>query len=269
MIDRKLIIANAPQSIGDEIHINHAGCTAGTDHRKRLYIKRDIKGVVAYCHHCNESGFASDSGSRLGQWLRQALVKEEPPQRIPDIEDEIPMAGKLWLSKYHCKWGPPYFYGVKRNPHKVALSLKNIAGETIGIQTRNLDAANTKYITSFYNQRNRSEGAWFYKSTDTIVITEDYLSAYRIHQDTNISSVALLRTSITDVIVQQIYTLKFKVIYLWLDPDKAGRQGAAKVGQKLKYYLPKETLVIDLNLSREAKQYAKDELSGLLNNPPV
>ena len=60
MIDKKLILANAPSNMNEQVHINHKGCPSGEDTKHRLYIKRNAKGLVAYCHHCTESGFAHD-----------------------------------------------------------------------------------------------------------------------------------------------------------------------------------------------------------------
>ena len=73
LIDRKLILANAPSNIGQQVSINHAGCSAGNDTKHRLYIKRTDRGIVAYCHHCSESGFANDkSNDRLSTWVTKS-----------------------------------------------------------------------------------------------------------------------------------------------------------------------------------------------------
>ena len=279
MIDRKLIIANAPERLGEQVHVNHTGCPAGLDIRQRLYIKRDTKGLVAYCHNCNQKGFAFSTDHRLSSWLKSTTTPPPKYEKMP-IQGELSLPGKEWLSKYNCTWNTKNFRGLVSSPYRVALVLLNPAGEEIGIQVRtlqpegvkenrNLRQRTPKYITYFYNQDHKSEGAWFMRGAYHLVITEDYLSAYRINSDTGYSSVALLRTSLTDTILQQIHKLNFKHISIWLDPDAAGIEGAVKVHQKLRYYLPQTTLIETLKISREPKQHSKEELNGLLDNPFV
>ena len=265
MIDRKLILANAPSNIGQQVHINHVGCSSGEDKKKRLYIKRTDRGLVAYCHHCNESGFASDDSSRMGTWLK-AKDPTTPQHTAVPVLCEISIEGKMWLAKYYCDSNAQVFSGVKNNPKQVAVVLLDATKAHIGIQVRNLlPTAIPKYITSYYSDTRKGEAAWFYYSSKTLVITEDYLSAYRTHTDGGVSTVALLRTALSDTTLRQIADLEFEHIFIWLDPDQAGIEGARKVKQKLQHYLPTSTSVHVMHKDKEPKQHTKEELSGLFH----
>ena len=264
MINSKLILANAPSNMGEQIHINHVDCEAGLDKKKRLYIKRVEKGLLAYCHHCNQSGFVPNTNSeRLSNWFN----KKEQTNTTKDkpVIASLTMEGAVWLHKYYCNIKCNLFNGIAGEPNKVALTLQDPQQQPIGWQIRNLTAnATPKYITHYTNN-SKGEASWFHDSSKTLVITEDYLSAYRINNDTGFSSVALLRTAISDKTLNQIYELDFEYVLIWLDPDEAGTIGATKAYKKLKHFLPDDTKLILLGMDKEPKQCTPQELNSLLS----
>ena len=72
MIDKSTIQSvGSALSLGQQTHRNHAGCSAGLDTKHRLYIKRVVGGIVAYCQHCNDKGFVRElntDGTSLRKW---------------------------------------------------------------------------------------------------------------------------------------------------------------------------------------------------------
>jgi hypothetical protein len=267
VINRKLILANAPKDMNEQVHVNHIGCSSGDDKKKRLYIKRTSRGLVAYCHHCCESGFASDDASgRLGTWLTpKEAIREK--LNTPLILSDVTFEGKVWLCTNYCDPTNPNFSGVRHERNKVALALHNPEQQIIGWQVRNLvPNAVPKYLTSYDNGSNNGDASWFHtRGSKTLVMTEDYLSAHRVFTDTGLSSIALLRTSVSDRTLSQIHELNFEFIYIWLDPDQAGIDGARKAIKKLTHFLPTSTSIKNIVCDREPKQHTKDELYGLLN----
>jgi len=265
MIDRKLILANAPSNIGQQVHVNHTNCEAGEDTKRRLYIKRVETGLLAYCHHCNHKGFASDNtDSRLGTWV---LKKEATVSKVTakPMLTELSTEGKVWLHTNHCVIDTTSFHGVQGEKAKVALTLRNPQQEAIGWQIRNLiPNAIPKYTTHYTNSSIKGDASWFYKGGKTLVITEDYLSAYRVHKDTGLSSVALLRTNISDNTLTQIYELEFEAVFIWLDPDQAGLEGTTKAYKKLNHFLPSTTKVAIFGIDKEPKECTPTELASIL-----
>ena len=265
MIDKKLILANAPSNMNEQVHINHNGCPSGEDTKHRLYIKRNAKGLVAYCHHCTESGFAHDDSGRLSTWFKDkptVITKEGVMPKLTSLSLE----GSVWLHTYYCNVDDINFNGVQGSPKSVALTLHNPDMDAIGYQVRNLvPEATPKYLTNYTYNGNKGDASWFYNGSKTLVMTEDYLSAYRIFRDTGISSVALLRTTISDRTLRQIHDLGFTKVCIWLDPDKAGVEGAAKAYKKLTYFLPNEVLCLSFNKDREPKECTKEELKVILH----
>ncbi|CAB4240671.1 Archaeal primase DnaG/twinkle, TOPRIM domain [uncultured Caudovirales phage] len=269
MIDRKLLLAFAPKTMGDQVHINHTGCSSGVDKKKRLYIKRTPKGIVAYCHHCAEAGFASDgiSGDRMATWLTEKTAPIVKSTTVP-MTGPLSVQAETWLLSHYCSTGYFGFSGVRAKHNQIALTLRNPETDVIGYQVRNLlPGATPKYITSYIYSGNKGDSAWFhYGLNKTLVITEDYLSAYRVSQDTHgsVSSLALLRTTITDRTLLQIYELGFKNVVIWLDPDEAGIKGATKAQKELTHFLSTETSIKVINIGKEPKECTVEELSTIL-----
>lgn len=269
MIDRKLILANAPSVMGEQVHVNHVGCSAGEDKKQRLYVKRTPKGIVAYCHHCAEAGFASDgkSGDRMATWLTDPETPSLSFTPTPILAD-LSIEARAWLLEHYCDTSYFGFSGVHRKHNQIALTLRNPETDVIGYQVRNLlPSATPKYITSYIHNGHKGDSAWFhYGLNKTLVITEDYLSAYRVCQDTHgsVSSLALLRTTITDRALLQIYEIGFKNIVIWLDPDEAGRKGTIKAQKELKHFLSTDTSIQFIDIGKEPKECTVDELTSML-----
>lgn len=270
MIDRKLIVANAPSNMGEQFHVNHVGCPAGEDTKKRLYIKKTAGGLLAYCHHCSEHGFIKDKsvdGDRLASWLRGKRVD------VPEISVDKPgfagaplsVQGKRWLWTYNCDDTDTVFGGVHDHPNQVTLQLRNPDGKLIGWQVRNLNPlTKPKYLTQFMSGIERGDASWFIGDKNTLVITEDYLSAYRVNKATALTSVALLKTSISDKTLQQISLIKPSFIYIWLDPDAAGIKGTHEAMDKLKFFLTDDTTLVAVGVDMEPKECSSETLKETL-----
>jgi len=269
MISKKTILKHAPSVMDEQVHVNHEDCPSGKDTKRRLYIKKTSRGFLAYCHHCNEKGFASLSGEALSSSsFFKTTYKASKAVKLPTLV-ELTIAGRIWLNKHFCDPSEHCFNGVRGEPNKVALDLFDKEGEHIGYQVRNLDPnATPKYLTHYFDVDNKGAGSWFYKEgSKTLVLTVDYLSAYRVNRDApNCSSIALLRTAISEKLLLQIYESDFNQIIVWLDPDSAGVEGAAKAYKKLQHFLPTSTKVLVYGVDKEPKQLTPKELhNGLLS----
>jgi hypothetical protein len=274
MIDKRLLRANAPSNIGDQIHINHTGCSSGEDTKKRLYIKKTAGGILAYCHHCSEHGFIKDptvDGERLSSWLHGKRsdvpsISSHGPEMFVRT-DMISHQGAAWLMKYDCDHlDTKFFDGVKGHPNKVYLRLYNPDFKAIGYQIRHLNPlTKPKYLTGFLSGiDHRGDASWFTGNKNTLVITEDYLSAYRVWKDTGLTAVALLKTSISDRTLQQIAAMEPEFINIWLDPDAAGIKGTTEAMDKLQFFLKDETILSVIGVDAEPKQCSPGVLRDTL-----
>ena len=265
MISKALILANGPDNLGEQVHINHDGCSAGTDTKRRLYIKRVERGLLAYCHHCSEKAFVRDTSSRLSSWITKSgtVTALKPLHPTTVFTDELSLEAKMWLLKYWCDpKDTKFFQGVKGRPTQAGLVLYDPEWNIKGMQIRNLTPeAKPKYITKMFDSINKDDACWFVKKPCfTLVITEDYLSAYRIYKDAGCSSVALLKTSVSDRTLATIAEVDPISVYVWLDPDDAGIKGAKEAVKKLSYYLPKSTVVQNIGSELEPKECNKEDI---------
>ena len=257
-ISKALLVKHGPHRIGEQIKINHEGCSAGKDTKERLYIKRTEKGLMAYCHHCSQSGF-SDRTDRLGTWVRPA---ESTVAGTTFITPDFPLAGPLpivaryWLQEHHV---PDKEFVGSATRTELQLPIYDHIGVYVGVQCRSFATGGPKYRSYFKRDCHKGRGAWFRRFDDgkrssALVITEDYISAYRVYFDTGVDSFALLRTTITVADILLLASMEYETILIWLDPDHAGREGAKKIHESLTHYLPTNTLVVLLKMDMEPKE---------------
>ena len=101
------------------------------------------------------------------------------------------------------------------------------------------------------------DSAWFIntKQRPCLVITEDYLSAYRVRRDADsCDAVALLRTTATEATIAEILDRNYETIQVCLDPDSAGRHGSKKLVKKLELLVPSTTDIIEHHPVYEPKE---------------
>ena len=254
---------------GVQIHINHNGCTAGRDTKKRLYIKKVVGGVVAYCHHCNEAGFARDLSSD-GTRLRKFMFGSSTDiPRIEHIKGLFPFTYDIknpaivhWLNTYHIVSDSKLVPFYRQMPTGLGMYIKNLHMNNYGYQIRTFGLG-PKYTTHIVHPCGE-DVSWFRdkgKEAKQLYITEDYTSAYRIWRDTGHPAVALLKTSISPSTIKNIQALDPVMVKVWLDPDEAGKRAATKVAGRLSYVLLGPSVSV-LNYN-EPKTYSPTELRRL------
>jgi hypothetical protein len=101
-------------------------------------------------------------------------------------------------------------------------------------------------------------GAWSedYRDKSPVVITEDYLSAWRVTNDTGLPTVSALGTTMDrDAIVK--IAAQFSAAILWLDPDYYGQLGARQLTQK---FGALDFPVVNVVSERDPKNHEPEEI---------
>ena len=277
MIKKRILQPFVSMSVGNQINLNHEGCGAGTDTKKRLYIKRVVGGVVAYCHHCSDKGFyreLSPDGTSLRKWLTGKSdaetydIERNSAYSVWNISTNEFNANALsWLSTYDLLPNNTEYYrsSIRGN---IVMGLRTEKNELFGIQVRRFDTVRQPKYTTYLRQKTSYDSAFFLQDTSrkVLVITEDYTSAYRVWRDTNIPSLALLKTSMS-AFTQDLVTTLFqdKIIYLWLDPDEAGNKATKILTQRLKYLSTSTTKILPLYMTQEPKAHTPHDLKDILD----
>lgn len=200
-------------------------------------------GYSFYCHRCGDHNFQSVGYQNYKELLEIRKRNEEAKQvlqsstvKLPyDFTTDIPPEGMLWLLKasitpYMAKeagfgW-TPYF---KRVVLPVYMN-----DDLVYYQARAvLKGQDPKYLNPKVDRA--SILYWNRLSTGTatrVIVTEDILSARRTFlAQTTCDTVSILGTKIT---LQQANQLaEYDRVTMWLDPDKAGRNGDMKIRRLL------------------------------------
>ncbi|QDP48799.1 MAG: hypothetical protein Unbinned5081contig1000_48 [Prokaryotic dsDNA virus sp.] len=283
----------APKNKGEQVHVNHEGCPAGIDTKRRLYVKRTEDGkVLAYCHHCNGSGISSDtvrarcSGSDADSLL--AVVRQRSGAGKPQLQDVRdyrkradkgaplsgpkvtpsgkavfdpdgwPVAARVWLNQYgidQSKWRWYYEPTIGR----LCYTLRDVEGNAVVKCCRGIEDVSPKYRNFKVDSTNPRQ--FLGTNYETIIVTEDVVSAQRC-VDAGYSSFPMLTTVVSDKDILYL-TDTFKCVILMLDNDNIDVESKRnKLKSKLELLGCKVVSLVD---TTDPKHYNHSELVTLLS----
>lgn len=222
-------------AMGSKRRVNH-DCGDG----RTLSVRRDGAGLHAFCFRCNDSGWIPPEPEPLSVRLErirraneadnsasQGVALPEPRQRV---WAEWPPACHLWLLKAGlCSADLPALGAYYHPPtNRVVLPVLSPSGGLLFWQARAVDGRQPKYLAPPVD---KAQVIACYGKADTVTLTEDLLSAYKV------GSVAegwsMLGTSISKHILGALVQRGCKV-NVWLDPDPPGQRAASKVLAQLR-----------------------------------
>lgn len=267
MIPKKHYIeAGKALGIGEQTSINHTHCSAGEDTRSRLFVKNTGTAIIAYCHNCSDKGFsllrdkveqrrvASESVySRNKSFVSDCSsdsIRKRGLRRYEDLSDDQKELFKLaidWLPETMQKEAT-----INIETGRLCLPMNNTEGKVCGWQERRVlasDPDKAKYRT--YKTEEALGWSERKKKTDDLgclVITEDIASAVHIQKSASVSTIALMSTSASQELILHI-AQNYKKVVIWLDPDGAGQDGALKLKDRLRLFMP----VYIIRVGSEAK----------------
>ena len=232
-----------------------------------MVVKHGANGWDAYCWRCSDDGFVphpqpsmAERLARLKQ-VRQAEQEAEADPRPPMPAEfdpaRWPLQARVWLYKagftndtirgaglYHCSRLDRVVLPVIRD------------GRLCYWQARGFDPERPKYLNPKIDKTNLTAD---YGQGDTLVITEDVLSAIRVGEVAEARSI--LGTALSDGVAASICAAD-KPVAIWLDPDAAGRRGATKAKRKLDLIGVRSVIV---KSGRDPKLYSKEEICSILS----
>ncbi len=178
----------------------------------------------AYCFRCNDKGWLPKPAESLSQRIERRArqqAQDEAAQAAPALPQPAnydvatwPAAAALWLHK--ASLGRPEIAQLGAYFHeptgRVVLPVYR-DGKPAYWSARSVDGRTPKYLNS---ATDRADLVAEYGTGDTLVLTEDILSAYRVGQVTEAWS--LLGVSMNDRIAARIIK-RGGPVAVWLDPD--------------------------------------------------
>lgn len=205
---------------GEQVRVEHIGCPAGKDGRRRLALKRDGRDYLLYCHHCGLSGKVSNA---VGRSLRRA-----PAQSTTEFD---PYAAKGWVYD-RSEWPPEAFewlipakltdsemVDIGYCPKTGRIALPVFEGEDlVGYTLRALGPSRAKYLSAF--KPGRDPYALFPRQggrSTKLVIVEDWMSAKKASRVAD--SLALMGTKMPDGALVEVAKRGYTHALVYLDND--------------------------------------------------
>jgi DNA primase len=243
-------------------------CGAGTNTNAAI-ISHRTRGYSIHCFACDYNDFESKGQLTLTELKRIAELNEQAQEPITQLElphdytTDIPRHGRLWLYKggiTETTW-KKYRIGYSELYDRVVLPVFDSEDNLIWFQCRAL----YKEQTPKYLQPSRDKSGVLFRargcteSTRNAVIVEDILSAIRVGR--HISTYSLLGTKINTG--QENVLSKHKSITTWLDSDRAGRRGAAKIRKSLGLVCETSNIVTECDPKELSDHEIKKILAGV------
>lgn len=224
--------------VGTRLRMAHDGCSTS----EALIVTKQDSGVSAYCFRCKWHGFVGAPPESLAQKLERKsreklaskVMKDSKTLPLPKCENiaEWPLEARIWLYKaglnnHDISEAGIYYHG---GSNRVVLPVYD-GPNLVYWQARGFDPEAPKYLNPSVVDRTALVAHW-YGSERCLVLTEDWLSGYRVHRATGFQVYSLLGTTLTDKIAAQIVYNRVPVA-VWLDPDSPGQNAARKIVAKL------------------------------------
>ena len=237
---KELLLANYPDyddmDDNQQVKTNHIDCEAGTDNKKRLYVKRLDGAYLMHCHHCGLNGYyrPRETLLRIMDKAGDYVKKLEPTDwsfrydEAHDDYDAFDTRGKLWLSRYGFNETMAGAFGIRENSRGIVLPIYNGIDDLAGYQVRNYEGS-PKYLTFTSFGFSMLYGNDEYKPW---VIVEDLLSSYKLNA-AGYTTMCLLGTKLGTVAKSKIVAEKPERIVVWLDDDMAGHTAAVSLLREL------------------------------------
>ena len=222
----------------EQVNVNHEGCSAGEDRKKRLYIKRTKDAILYYCHHCSEHRTVRDSVRKNKSYAAKSAkaygerILSLPKDSSSDTA-EWPSPARVWVWKYGITDREIKDRGIvySERMRRILIPCWN-EGKLMSFQSRDVHGdGKPKYLSygdkdSVYAvltvrpEPSGSEGA---SDPTTLIkplcIVEDVLSCIKVGRQ--MDSLALRKCSLSDKELWWIVKEGYNDFTIFLDDDNA------------------------------------------------
>ena len=192
-----------------------------------------------------------------------ALQSNDLPGPRMDHPADWPVDARVWLHKAGLDNIAIMHLGAYWNPdmQRVVLPYSTFDGRRSWVARSTTKAP--KYLNPLGGVRNG--GAYYGDpagSRMAIVLTEDMLSAYRVHRAFGYDAMAVMGTSLDRATVTDI-AARYNGVFLWLDGDEWGKRGARKIESEFSRL---DFPVQRITTPRDPKLYTDAEIREILED---
>lgn len=234
-------------------------CGRGTT----MIVSESPRGYSAYCFRCGRKEFQPHKERSVAQCMRLPYQNNtKAPLELPKgYTTDIPQKYATWFMKCGISPEIALSYGIGWVPemHRICLPVYDVfTEELVALQLRAVDKnQEPKYL----NPEGPATGSALFMSgppTGITVITEDILSAIKVSRVCHATSI--LGTKLTEKRLEKLAAYNHTCV-VWLDSDKAGRDGARKVAASLKLLGVRVYMV---HSELDPKAYNSDQIKEIL-----
>ncbi len=219
-------LADAP--VDYQYHTNHRDCPAGSDSKRRLYVKRAPDGWMFYCHHCNNKGYL-----RVKDYVHRADEVTKPPTPYVAHEFAKQLSVGTWLkrgwsSEARLWWASYGLTDLDARQHHVQFADNRLCIAWYGTWSCRGFNTTPKWLTytSATPMSHEVEGR------RAIVLVEDVLSAIKI-KNAGYAVLPLFGTSINTQ--HKAICARYDSVVVWLDDDVAGQKATATAMKEISF----------------------------------
>ena len=235
-----------------------------------MIVSSKPEGLSAYCFRCGLVGFRphgkmtlqerTELLERTQEYERQ-LQKKGPLKLPDDFSLDIPVQYMSWLSKASITelQRRQYRIGWSHGLHRIVIPVCDRDGTLLYWQARSVLPSAPKYINPSVDKNGLVFWAGDHRQKDTLVVTEDILSAIRVSEA--LPAASLLGCKMSDA--QALQLGRYSRVLIWLDPDEAGIKGALHARSKLGLLTDVEIVRSD----KDPKNLSRREVARVLDVP--
>jgi len=270
-IPREHFVHLAPHNIDEQVNVNHNGCSAGLDTKRRLYIKRSRKNgrdiILAYCHHCGCSGVVMERPQKIKRAVRTECVPATSNVRDVSMPYDVtrdegcwPLLGRRWVRQADLTDEEIKRYGLCYSElyDRIIIPIYNDGQKLSGWIGRRLAGDGPKYI-----YKGKAELKYYMVITkpdsSSVCIVEDILSCIRVGRYMN--ATALCGTTINDKLLVKLS--KYSSVLIYLDDDNQDVRSKQRV-LKNKLDLLVDSVTIIHSNGIDPKELSDSSLKELL-----
>ena len=221
MLDHSDWLADAKRlMVGQSKRIYH-----GAETRPNLVIRNEPEGWSAYCFHCKQHNFVPKGYIEAVQYKQDLITKLKTVQDTTVPLEQLPEYLQTKILRFLIKKGlwaalaSPYLVGVVLEEQRL---LFNVGTAWLGRDYTEM--REPKWMTY-------QEGLAYLKGSPVLFLTEDVLSALKVHALTGCSALALQGTQLKQQHI--LCCLQANAVILAFDADAAGNECTVKTRQRL------------------------------------
>ena len=198
---------------------------------------------------------------RRAMQLQAEEFRAKSPELPEDFTTELPPAGVLWLAKgglNHCDIAR-HGFGYSPSMQRVIMPVYE-DGELVAVQARALHRGQEpKYLGQIRRHPRPAFQAPHSTPTDTLVLTEDMLSACRVSKVCDAWST--LGTNLCAAVLARIGETAYDQVSIWMDADAAGVRARRKMHALLQTTGKQITMI---HSDRDPKKHSLEEIRRLI-----